>query len=61
MKSSSTYGIVSVYVRKEHMPALDEMKQYAKTQGVSLNELIWKCIESSWSTLKNKKSSTTKA
>lgn len=55
-----SYGIVSVYVRKEHKPVLDEMALYAKTNGVSLNELIWKCIDNSWTTLKAKKTTTTK-
>lgn len=49
-----SYGIVSVYVRKEHKPVLDEMTAYAKANGVSLNELIWKCIDSSWTGLKAK-------
>lgn len=55
-----SYSIVSVYVRKENKPTLDEMMIYAKANGVSLNELIWKCIDNSWTSLKAKKTATAK-
>lgn len=46
-----SYSITSLYVAKERKPVLEEMVIHAKTSGTSLNELIWNCIESGWSTV----------
>lgn len=56
-----SYSIVSVYVRKEHKPILEEMTTYAKSNNVSLNTLVWNCIENSWKNLKTKKASSPKS
>lgn len=55
------FTITSLYVSRDRESLLKEMDEYAKKSELSLNAIIWQCIEKGWASLKpvQKKTPTT--